>query len=223
MLFIFDWDGTLCDSLAKIVRCVRKAAHDLSLPIPTEDAARDIIGLSLDSAIERLFPSIEPMALKAMAEGYSRHFVADEQAEGAVFYPGVRSTLEALLEGGHHLAIATGKSRRGLDRVLESMGLSDYFHGSRCADETRSKPHPQMLVELLEEFSIGPEEAVMLGDTEYDMAMAHALNMPRIAVSYGAHHIDRLRAFDPVLCLDRMDELLAWEGCTSSPSVMSAT
>jgi phosphoglycolate phosphatase len=92
------------------------------------------------------------------------------------------------------------------------MGLEDYFHSTRCADETQSKPHPQMLSELLDEFAVGPEAAVMIGDTEYDMDMARQLSMPRIAVSYGAHHIDRLRPFDPVMCLDQMDQLLEWRG-----------
>lgn len=212
MLFIFDWDGTLCDSLAKIVRCVRNAAADLSLPVPAEDDVREIIGLSLTTAMDYLFPQIHGDDLKALVDGYSSHFVRDEMEQAAIFYPGVQETLEALLAKGHQLAIATGKSRRGLDRVLQSMGLSDFFHGSRCADETRSKPHPQMLNELLREFGRSPEEAVMIGDTEFDMAMAQAVDMPRVAVSYGAHHIDRLRQFDPAACLDRMDELLLWEG-----------
>lgn len=216
MLFIFDWDGTLCDSLAKIVRCVRNAATDLGIPVPADDAVREIIGLSLSKAMEHLFPDIDEEGVAALVEGYSHHYIRDEAEQGAVFYPGVQETLESLLNQGHHLAIATGKSRRGLDRVLQSMGLSDFFHGSRCADETRSKPHPQMLKELLKEFSARPEEAVMIGDTEYDMAMAQTLDMPRIAVSYGAHHIERLRRFDPVVCLDRMDELLSWEGCASA-------
>lgn len=223
MLFIFDWDGTLCDSLAKIVRCVRKAALELSLPVPEEGDVKEIIGLSLDTAIERLFPGIEASARQAMVEGYSRHFVADELEEGAIFYPGVEETLGALRDAGHHLAIATGKSRRGLDRVLAAMGLSSFFHGSRCADETRSKPHPQMLNELLQEFSVPVDRAVMIGDTEFDMAMAQRVDMPRIAVSYGAHHIDRLRGYDPVVCLDRMDELLGWHGCRLEAVGISAT
>lgn len=210
MLYIFDWDGTLCDSLAKIVHCTRAAAAELGLPTPTEDAVKNIIGLSLRPAIQQVFPGLSEKDLQNLLAGYSKHFIADQE-RGMDFYPGVRDTLDALHDAGHHLAIATGKSRRGLDRILDAMDLQDYFHGSRCADETQSKPHPQMLSELLDEFAIAPEAAVMIGDTEYDMDMAQQLEMPRIAVSYGAHHIDRLRPFEPVRCLDRMPELLEWD------------
>lgn len=211
MLYIFDWDGTLCDSLAKIVYCTRAAAAEMNLPVPDEDAVKNIIGLSLRPAIQQIFPDVGEDELQALLAGYSKHFIADQE-RGMDFYPGVRDTLDTLLKDGHHLAVATGKSRRGLNRILNEMGLEDYFHSSRCADETQSKPHPQMLAELLDEFSVGPERAVMIGDTEYDMDMARQIKMPRIAVSYGAHHIDRLRPFEPVLCLDQMDKLLEWEG-----------
>ncbi|MGQ9425296.1 HAD family hydrolase [Gilvimarinus sp. F26214L] len=212
MLYIFDWDGTLCDSLAKIVYCTQSAAAELGLPAPAEEAVKNIIGLSLRPAIAQIFPGVEEDELQALLAAYSRHFIADNE-QGMDFYPGVRETLDRLHQQGHHIAIATGKSRRGLDRVLEAMDLRDYFHGSRCADETQSKPHPQMLSELLDEFGVGAEAAVMIGDTEYDMDMARRLNMPRIAVSYGAHHIDRLRPFEPAVCLDQMAELLDWKGC----------
>ncbi|MCW8193501.1 HAD-IA family hydrolase [Proteobacteria bacterium 005FR1] len=212
MLYIFDWDGTLCDSLAKIVYCTQAAARELGVRVPEEDAVKNIIGLSLRPAIQQIFPGVGEEQLQALLAGYSKHFVADQE-RGMDFYPGVRQTLDTLLDQGHHLAIATGKSRRGLDRILGEMGLEDYFHSTRCADETQSKPHPQMLSELLDEFAVGPEVAVMIGDTEYDMDMARQLSMPRIAVSYGAHHIDRLRPFEPVMCLDQMDELLEWQRC----------
>jgi phosphoglycolate phosphatase len=212
MLYIFDWDGTLCDSLAKIVHCTQAAALEMGLPAPDEEAVKNIIGLSLRPAIQQIFPGVEEAELKVLLENYSKHFIADRE-RGMDFYPGVRQTLDALLEQGHYLAIATGKSRRGLDRILGDMGLEHYFHSSRCADETQSKPHPQMLSELLDEFAVEAEGAVMIGDTEYDMDMARQLSMPRIAVSYGAHHIDRLRPFEPVMCLDQMDQLLDWKGC----------
>lgn len=211
MLYIFDWDGTLCDSLAKIVYCTQAAAREVGLPAPEDEAVKNIIGLSLRPAIQQIFPGAAEGELKMLLESYSKHFIADREG-GMGFYPGVRKTLDALLEQGHHLAIATGKSRRGLDRILGDMGLEDYFHSSRCADETQSKPHPQMLSELLDEFAVEADAAVMIGDTEYDMDMARQLSMPRIAVSYGAHHIDRLRPFEPVLCLDQMDDLLHWKG-----------
>lgn len=210
MLYIFDWDGTLCDSLDKIVGCTLAAAKEINIPPPSEDAVRNIIGLSLKSAISQIFPDISSQQLTLLLESFSRHFVSDDFAK-TEFYPGVKKTLDQLLNDGHHLAIATGKSRKGLDRIIKEMELEEFFHGSRCADETTSKPSPHMLEELLDEFSVGPSEAVMIGDTEYDMSMAQQLGMPRIAVSYGAHHIDRLRVYDPVLCVDQIDQLLAWQ------------
>lgn len=209
MLYIFDWDGTLCDSVAKIVYCTQAAATELKWPVPDDDAVKNIIGLSLGTAIEQLFPGVGEKDLQAMLASCSKHFIADQE-RGMDFYPGVRETLDALHCEGHQLAVATGKSRRGLDRILQSMELDDYFHSSRCADETQSKPHPQMLGELLDEFNAAPDDAVMIGDTEYDMDMARRIGMPRIAVSYGAHHIDRLRPFEPVMCLDQMHNLLDW-------------
>lgn len=209
MLYIFDWDGTLSNSLSKIVGCTQAAAAELNMPLPTDDAVKDIIGLSLPIAIQRVFPGLSDQDFKLLMEAYSRHFIADK-ASPIDFYPKVRETLDTLLAEGHHLAVATGKSRRGLDRVFTDMEMVDYFHSSRCADETESKPSPLMLKELLEEFSVSADEAVMIGDTEYDMDMAQQINMPRIAVSYGAHHIDRLLPFEPVMCLDEIHELLDW-------------
>lgn len=120
-------------------------------------------------------------------------------------------TLNRLKAGGHTLTIATGKSRKGLDRIFGVLGVADFFHATRCADETASKPDPLMLEELLSEFGVDAGEAVMIGDTEYDMEMARRINMPRIAVSYGAHHIDRLHSYQPELCLDQFDHLLGWK------------
>jgi len=211
VLYIFDWDGTLSNSLNKIVSCTQAAAEELNMPRPTDDAVKDIIGLSLPNAIQRIFPNITDKDFKQLMEVYSRHFVAADNASPIDFYPNVRETLDQLLADGHHIAVATGKSRRGLDRVFNEMAMVDYFHGSRCADETESKPHPRMLNELLEEFSVTANEAVMIGDTEYDMDMARQINMPRIAVSYGAHHIDRLIPYEPVLCVDGIHEILNWQ------------
>lgn len=209
MLYIFDWDGTLCNSLNKIVGCTRAAAEEVGVPVPTEADVREIIGLSLPRAIQQIFPGLSHADFQTLMAAYARHFTAD-RASVIDFYPGVRETLDQLLESGHQIAVATGKGRRGLDRVLREMEMVDYFHGSRCADETASKPDPRMLNELLEEFSLTPEQAVMIGDTEFDMAMARAIDMPRIAVSYGAHAVDRLKDYEPVLCVDGIDGVLEW-------------
>jgi phosphoglycolate phosphatase len=138
-----------------------------------------------------------------------RHFLAADQ-QPCAFFPGALETLEQLKIRGHRLAVATGKSRRGMQRVLGQLDMHDYFHASRCADETRSKPHPQMLHELLTELRADCADAVMIGDTEYDMAMARAAGMARIAVGFGAHAVERLLPYTPLLVLDNLQQLLSW-------------
>ncbi len=207
MLYIFDWDGTLCNSLGKIVSCTQLAAVEMGMEKPTDDAVKNIIGLSLPKAIDMVFPGITDSEFKQLLEIYSKYFRADK-ANVMDFYPGAKETLDSLLEAGHHIAVATGKSRQGLDRVFTDLDMVDYFHSSRCADETKSKPHPLMLEELLEEFRLKPQEAIMIGDTEYDMDMAKQIDMPRIAVSYGAHAIERLVPYEPILCVDQIDQIL---------------
>ena len=210
MLFIFDWDGTISDSTGKIVDCLQRAATDIGLPTLAAEAALDIIGLGLPEAFQRLFPDADSEQYDRLKDTYSQYFVAADQTPSA-FFPGVMDTLEKLQVEGHQLAVATGKSRRGLDRVFRNLQLQNFFHSSRCADETASKPHPQMLYELLAECGASKESTVMVGDTEYDMEMALKAQVPRIAVSYGAHHIDRLRTYKPTLCIDSFSELLFWQ------------
>ncbi len=205
-LLVFDWDGTLCDSLSRIVLCIRCAAGEVGLPPPTDDAARDIVGLGLVDALETLFPGIDREQIFAMRDSYSRHFVEFDQ-EPSPFFDGVFETLESLREEGYLLTVATGKSRRGLDRVLQARGLTDFFHGSRCADETAGKPDPRMLLELMAEFRAAPLSTLMVGDTEYDLAMAVSAGAPSVAVSYGAHHPDRLLQYQPLACIEQFSEL----------------
>lgn len=210
MFYIFDWDGTLSNSTAKIVYCMQLAAEDSELEVLDDAVIKNIIGLGLPEAIETLYPYLDQAKALQLKQHYASHFVRQD-TKPSPFFPGVMDTLKALKSDGHLLAVATGKSRRGLDRVLANLGLEDFFHGTRCADETASKPHPLMLSELLEQFEVKVDDAVMVGDTEYDMAMAAQISMPRIAVSYGAHHVDRLRVYDPVLCLDEFQQILAWQ------------
>ncbi|BFM11613.1 HAD-IA family hydrolase [Simiduia litorea] len=210
MLLIFDWDGTLIDSTAKIVASVQAAAQRLELPVLPDAEVKNIIGLSLNEALARLYPALSSSALLALSEAFSKHFVAADQKPCA-FYEGVVPALTSLKAAGFELAVATGKSRSGLTRVLGNVGWSDFFSATKCAEETASKPHPLMLEQLLSEFGVRPHEAVMVGDTEYDMAMARSAGVPRIAVSYGAHHIDRMRPYEPALCLDRFADLLEWQ------------
>lgn len=211
MLFIFDWDGTLSDSKAKITKAMQMAAEDLGW-VPLEDhLIHNIIGLGLPEAIHCLYPGVGGVERQRLRDAYAARFLMLDELRPSDFFFGVMDTLHNLKVQGHTLTIATGKSRKGLDRIFGVLGLDGFFHATRCADETASKPNPLMLKELLAQFDVRPEAAVMIGDTEYDMEMAQRIAMPRIAVSYGAHRIERLHAYAPVLCLDQFDELLAWE------------
>lgn len=205
-LVIFDWDGTISDSVARIVNSMQSAAVELDMTMPTYLEVKEIIGLGLTEAVFRLFPQASREQVFQLQTSYSRHYRAEDSAP-CPFFPGVEETLHQLKADGYQLAVATGKSRAGLDRVLLSLGMDNFFHNSRCADETLSKPHPLMLEELLAEFDLPAEAAVMVGDTEFDMEMAVNAGMPRIAVSYGAHHADRLHAFEPLACVDLFSEI----------------
>jgi len=210
MLFIFDWDGTLSDSTTKITKAMQLAAQDLDWqPLP-DAPIRNIIGLGLPEAIAALYPDVSACDRQRLRDAYANNFLALDKANPSSLFPSVIETLAELKAQGHWLTIATGKSRRGLDRILQSMDLHTFFDATRCADETASKPHPLMLEQLLAQFGVVANEAVMVGDTEYDMEMARAIAMPRIGVSYGAHHADRLRSFELDMCLDRFDEILGW-------------
>jgi phosphoglycolate phosphatase len=211
LLFIFDWDGTLIDSKAKITHSMQLAAKDMNWE-PLEDSLiHNIIGLGLPEAIFRLYPLVSDLERAHLRDFYAAHFIRLDEEKSSDFFPSVTNTLQSLRNQGHTLTIATGKSRKGLDRILKDLGMSDYFDATRCADETASKPHPLMLEQLLNHFNVQARDAVMIGDTEYDMEMAMRIAMPRIAVSYGAHHIDRLHQYKPELCLDQFDQLLAWQ------------
>lgn len=206
-LMVFDWDGTLSDSLERIVTCLQFSAEDVGLPVPTEQAGREIVGLGLKEALAQLFPGEDDRKLEELKESYSRHYVVLDK-QPPPFFDTVMDTLDVLRSKGFLLAVATGKSRRGLDRVLGGHGMSDYFHATRCADETRSKPHPLMLSQLVEFFGLDPSEACMVGDTEFDMEMAQRAGVPRIGVSYGAHSGDRLAKYQLHTCLDRFCDIL---------------
>ncbi|MDB6062110.1 MAG: family hydrolase [Verrucomicrobiaceae bacterium] len=210
MLFIFDWDGTLLDSTGRIVDAMRAAAAELGIEVLSVEQVRNIIGLGLPEAIIALYPLLSVSDRELLQAAYSRHYVAADQ-QPCAWFPTVRETLHQLKGAGFTLAVATGKSRRGLKRVLEQLGMLDFFHATRCADETQSKPHPQMLHELVQELSVPLEHAVMIGDTEYDMAMAEAAGMARIGVSYGAHAAERLWSYRPELVMDEFKQLLTWQ------------
>lgn len=206
MLLIFDWDGTLIDSSEKIITCMQKAGTTAGLPSLSEQQVKSIIGLGLPEAIQTLYPQADAESRERFREHYAHHYLEADQTPCA-FFPGVMDTLEDFKSRGYTLAVATGKSRRGLDRILNNMKLMDFFHGSRCSDETRSKPHPQMLNELLQQFSRQPQDAIMVGDTTFDMQMAMEAGIPRIGVSYGVHAVDELMRFEPKAVIHRFEEL----------------
>jgi phosphoglycolate phosphatase len=195
-LLIFDWDGTLMDSAAHITHCMRNAIAYVGAESRTDVQIRDIIGLGLEEAVQQLYPTAAPSVWRAIVHEYRQEFLV-RSTHGSELFAGTRETLTQLMQQGYDLAIATGKSRRGLDKVLAETGLAPYFHITRCADETRSKPHPQMLEEILTDFNAKPSDALMIGDSEYDLLMANNLNMDALAVSYGVHSLQRLLQYQP--------------------------
>ncbi len=207
-LIVFDWDGTLMDSEAHIVECMRAAISDLSLEPRSDEQIKNIIGLGLNEAVSGLYPGAEANLVEAMAERYRVHWLACESP--SELFPGAAATLELLKQEGFSLAVATGKGRRGLDKVLHETGLGPLFDATRCSDETRSKPHPLMLEQLMQELHWAPQQTLMIGDTEYDMAMAANAGTHAIAVSYGVHACPRLLQHAPLTCLDRITELGDW-------------
>lgn len=194
-LLIFDWDGTLVDSSEHIVQCIKVACSATNEDFPGREAASSIIGLGMHEALTELFGKRDKDFVDAFRHAYSEHFFSITPSRRDLF-PGVMDMLEHFRAEGFSMAVATGKSRQGMDYALQSMGLENWFEGVRCADEAKSKPDPQMLRELLQEFDFGADQAIMIGDTEYDMDMAHRINMKRIAVSYGVHDVERMRTYE---------------------------
>lgn len=205
-LIIFDWDGTLMDSLAKIVSSMQRAGEDAGLPLLDAKEVHEIIGLELGIAISQLYPTLTAHDIGFVRKRYSHHYVEQDQ-QPSLFYPGIEAMLHQLAESGKTLSIATGKSRKGLDRVLSAVGLHHLFEGTRCADETDSKPHPAMVNELLSLHGVEPSQAIVVGDTEFDMEMAKRAGVDRVGVSWGAHDSERLHAYDIVRCVDTSLEL----------------
>ncbi len=207
MIVIFDWDGTLSDSLDQIVAAMQAAAAELGISVPDVVSVREVVGLGLPEAVARLFPELCRERNDALRASYGRHFVEQEQGVPRL-YPGARRVLNTLRHRGLELAVATGKSRRGLDRVLGRLKMDDYFEATRCADETRSKPHPLMIEEILRERDKPSAEAVVVGDTEYDLEMAARAGVASVGVSFGVHSVARLQRHRPLAVIDHLDDLL---------------
>lgn len=184
-LVVFDWDGTLMDSTTVIAASLQDACRDVGIAVPSDEDAKYVIGLNLADTYAHVAPDLDEAGRVRLGERYRHHFIAREHE--MPLYEGVREMLDDLLVRGHRLAVATGKARRGLDRVLDSTGLRDRFEATRCADEGFAKPHPGMLLMLLDMTGVEARNAVMVGDTTHDLELAANAGLDAVAVSYGAH------------------------------------
>jgi phosphoglycolate phosphatase len=207
-LIVFDWDGTLMDSTAGITLAIQEAARDMGLPVPAREVASHVIGLGLYDSLRGAVPSLPIERYKDFVELYRKHFHA--QQETMALFPGVTEMLEELRAREHRLAVATGKSRRGLEHALQATGLGVYFAATRCADETSPKPHPAMLLELMRESGFEAHELLMVGDTSHDLGMAQSAGVDAVAVGYGAHPLESLSAWKPLASVNSVEELRQW-------------
>ena len=207
-LVVFDWDGTLYDSTAVIVQSIQAACRDIGEPPPDDAAASWVIGLGLRAAMEHAVPGLAAERYPLMIERYRHHYVQRQHA--LTLFPGVIGMLHALRARNHWLAVATGKSRAGLDEALDTAELKGVFDGSRTADETRSKPDPTMLHELMRQFGAEPGRTLMIGDTTHDLQLAANAGTPSVAVSYGAHGREAFDAHLPLFTAHSVPELAGW-------------
>ena len=217
-LLIFDWDGTLVDSIGRIVESILVAATKCDLPRLDENSIKGIIGLGLPEAIAVLYPGeTDRKLVEAFRRAYADHYLALE-SEPSALYPGVATALQHFRDQGHQLAVATGKGRRGLDRVLAGQGWSDFFDVTRCADETASKPDPLMIHEILEHCGVSPGRALMIGDSVFDLEMARRAGVDSVAVSYGAQPLEVLLSCSPRMAINHFSELGDWLCSAASPA-----
>lgn len=207
-LIAFDWDGTLFDSTKIIIRCIQAAVSDVGGTVPTDQAAGYVIGLGLMQALAHAAPDVPVDKYPALGERYRHHYQA--HANDLSLFDGVLPLLDALKARGYRLAVATGKSRRGLDDVLHRVELKGVFDGSRTADETAGKPDPRMLHELMAQFDVAPGRVLMVGDTTHDLQMAVNAGCPSVGVSYGAHDPAAFRALAPKYVAHSVPALHDW-------------
>lgn len=207
-LVVFDWDGTLMDSTRLIASCLQEACRDVGAPVPSESDALFVIGLNLADTLRRVTPGLDANGQRQLAERYRHHFLAREHE--APLYAGVRDMLQELHASGKRLAVATGKARRGLERALDSTGLRAWFEATRCADEGFAKPHPDMLLMLLDITGVEPHRAVMVGDTTHDLELAANAGVDALAVCYGAHPGELLATRPAVGRCTSVADLRSW-------------
>ncbi|MCX7089474.1 MAG: HAD-IA family hydrolase [Methylococcales bacterium] len=208
-VIIFDWDGTLVNSIDWITGCLQLAAEQCQLPKPQSQAAKNTIGLSIDKAMLSLFPDADQALIVELVAHYHRAYQSKPFGREH-FFPGVYDMLVTLKQVGYKLAVATGKTRGELQKVLQTTHTEALFDITRSADETASKPSPQMLHEILSHFCCPSERALMVGDSIYDLDMARNANMASVAVTCGAHPKEELQHYQPLLCLQQPAELLTF-------------
>ena len=215
-LLIFDWDGTLVDSIGRIVEAMHFAADACDLMRCSDAQVKGIIGLGLPEAIRSLYPQLdEQERIERFRRCYSEHYLALESEPSALF-PGVAEALEAFRVAGYRLAVATGKGRNGLRRVLEQRGWLNYFDTTRCADESASKPDPLMLEQILAHCGVSSSRALMVGDSAFDLQMARRAGVDSVAVGYGAQPLSVLREHGPALAIEHFTELRDWLECRAA-------
>ncbi len=207
-LIVFDWDGTLFDSTALIVRCIQNACADIGAPVPSEADAAYVIGLGLQDALRHVAPGLSESRYPELGLRYRHHYIASQ--DELSLFPGTLDMLHALKARRHGLAVATGKNRRGLDDALAHSQLKGLFDGTRTADETASKPDPLMLYELMREFGVDPGRTLMVGDTTHDLLLARNAGAPSVAVSFGAHEHATFAEFAPLHVAHSTRELHDW-------------
>lgn len=210
-LLIFDWDGTLADSIGRIVTAMHIAAQRAGRPERDEESVKGIIGLGLPEAILSLYPGMTPDQVLSFRQHYADVYIALD-AQPSPLFAGVKESLETFRDEGYRLAVATGKARRGLDRVLKANGWENFFDITRAADESASKPDPLMLSQILAHCDVPPEQALMVGDASFDLLMARNAGIDSVAVGYGAQSMQSLLAYEPRLAIQHFTELRTWLG-----------
>ncbi len=208
-LLIFDWDGTLIDSIGTIVACTQAAVADLGLDPIADEAIRNTVGLGLRETVEALLPHADQVLYDRLREAYFEHWVRT-YAERPPLFVGAEETLSRLRRAGFLLAVATGKSRRGLERDMDRVGTRELFAATRTVDEAPSKPHPGMVLDLLDDLGIEAKEALVIGDTSYDLRMATSAGTQSLGVSTGSHSCEQLAEYRPMACLSSVLELPEW-------------
>jgi len=207
-LIVFDWDGTLFDSTALIARCIQSACADVGVAVPSDRDANYVIGMGLVEALQHAAPGLPRERYPELGSRYRHHYLARQHE--IVLFDGTLAMLQSLKARNHWLGVATGKSRRGLDDALDTVQLKGVFDATRTADETASKPNPQMLLELMREFGVDAHRTLMIGDTTHDLQMAANAGTPRVGVSYGAHEAEGFAEFEPLHVAQSVADLHEW-------------